>query len=268
MVVKRGHCRNTLLAGLIGLMLCLFGLTAKHYVQYQILVEDATNENVKLELQEGTLQPSEVETERKEIRNWVTEQVSFLGHFKLRADMGFSIGRGNGAPITGVFIYLIWAIELGIVLVLGAVGPVGAAKHPYSEKLGRWADETEEAMRLPISGDEMVEQIESATTVEELLEIPIPKENNPQRYASYRVHSVAGVEMEDAYLSVSLCEMSLDKDGNEHKDESELVSNAILTADQRVQLLENASLMKEALADYRRAMMEGSLAEDDEEDEA
>ena len=266
-VIKWGHCRNQLLAGFVAVVLCVFGLTAKHYVQYGLWLTQETEVILEQEIKEGTIKPSDAEVARKEIRVWLANEVSFLGHFKERADQGFTIER---APITGVLIYLVWATEFGVVLfscLSPLFSPFLAAREPYSEQLGMWANETEEALHLPISSDEMVEQIKSATSVEELLEIPIPKANNPQLFATYRVHSVPGVEMEDAYLSVSLCEFSLDKDGNEKKNETELVSNAILTAEQRVQLLENASLMNEALADYRRAMMEGSLA-DDEDDEA
>ena len=264
MVVKRGHCRNTMLAALIGLLLCLFGVAAKHYVQYRMLVEAETEAQIKYELNEGTLKPSAVESERKEIRKWVMDQVSFLGHFKARANQGMAIGRrGNGAPMKGVFIYSIWAIELGIVLYLGLMPSVNAAKEPYSEKLGMWADETEEAMYLPISSNEMVEQIKSATTVEELLEIPIPKSLGSQRHAMYDIHSVPGVEMEDAYLSVKLLIKSIDKEGKEQLEETYLVKNAILSSSQRVQLLENASLLEEALEDYRQALVEDEMTDEE-----
>ena len=266
-VIKWGHCRNPLLAGFVAVVLCVFGLTAKHYVQYGLWLTKEADAILKLEIKKGTIKPADAEVARKEIRIWIAKKVSFLGHFQERAEEGFTIDR---KPITRGLIYLVWAIELGVVLVSCLsflFSPVRAARKPYSEQLGMWANETEEALHLPISSNEMVEQIKSATSVGELMAIPIPKADNPKLFASYRVHSVPGVEMEGAYLSVSLCEISLDDEGNEKKNESELVNYAILTADQRVQLLENASLMKEALADYRRAMVEGSLA-DDEEDEA
>ena len=265
-VVIWGHCRNTVLAALIGLLLCCFGLTAKHYVQYRMLVEEATDEEVEFALKDGSIKPNEVKEVRKDIRNWVMEQFSFLEHFKVRADIGMSIGRrgNNGAPLTGVFIYLIWAIEFGIVLFFSWIGPVEAAKQPYSEKLGMWASETEEAMYLPISSDEMVEQIKSATTVEELLEIPIPKSLGDQRHAMYDIHSVPGEEMEDAYLSVKLLVKTFDKNGDVKIEETKLVENAILTSSQRVQLLENASLLEEALEDYRQALVEDEMAGEEE----
>ena len=216
--------------------MCGFGVIAKHYVQYELWVGEVTDAQIAFEISEGALprdQPEDVRNKiRKEVRDWVRGEVSFLSHFQKRADEGMVIGRGNGAPIKGVFMYLLWAIELAIVLFMGWMGPVTAAQKPYSEKLGMWADETEEAMRLPISSDEMVEQIKAATTVEELLEIPIPKDIDDHRYALYDVHSVAGEELEDAYLSVSLFVRSFDKDGQQKLHETKLVQNAILTSAQ------------------------------------
>ena len=264
-IVNMGHCRSVLLAALIGTLLCGFGVIAKHYVQYELWVGEVTDAEIAFEISEGTLprdQPEDVRNKiRKEVRNWVRDKVSFLSHFQKRADEGIVIGRGNGAPIKGIFMYLLWAVELGIVLFMGWMAPVTAAKKPYSEKLGMWADESEEAMRLPISSDEMVERIRSATTVEELLEIPIPKDIDNQRYALYEVHSVAGEELEDAYLSVSLFVRSFDQDGEQKLDETKLVQNAILTSAQRVQLLENASLMQEALDAYRESLAADAQAE-------
>ena len=257
MVVKRGHCRNVWLAGAIGLLLCLFGVTVKHYVQYRFYIEDITETVIELKVREGKINPGKVEEAREMLRDWALTECSFLRHFTERAKEGMTIGRrGNGTPISGAFIYLIWAIELGMALLLGGIATVDAANEPYSEKLGMWASETEEAMYLPISSDEMVEQIKSATTVEELLEIPIPKSLGGQRHVFYDIHSVPGEEMEDAYLSVKLREKTIDKNGKEKMVETKLVNNAILTSEQRAQLLENASLLEEALDDYRQAVHE------------
>ena len=258
MVVKRGHCRNMWLAGFLALLLALFAVTAKHYIQYQLWVSNVTDAKVESVLRDGTIKHAEAEDVRKMVRGFVTDEVSFLKRFKVRADEGMVIRRrgNNGAPLTGVFIYLIWVFELGGVLLMSWVASVDTAKEPYSEKLGMWASKTEEAMYLPISSGEMVEQIKSATTVEELLRIPIPKSLGGQRHAFYDIRSVPGEEMEDAYLTVKLHEKIIDKNGKEKMKETKLVENAILTSDQRIQLLENASLLEEALEDYRQAMDE------------
>ena len=79
---------------------------------------------------------------------------------------------------------------------------------------------------------------------------------------------MAGEELEDAYLSVSLFVKSVDKDGELKLHETKLVHNAILTSAQRGQLLENASLMQEALDAYRDALAAEEQSEyEDEVDE-
>ena len=253
MVVDRGHCRNRLLAVLIGLLLSLFAVTTKHYVQYRLWVSDIAQAEVDLALRDPKFNRAELEKFREEIPSIVMDNVSFFGHFKVRAGEVMAAGS-----------YSIWAIELGIVLLFGLMLSVDSAKEPYSEKLGMWASETEEAMYLPISSHEMVEQISSATTVEELLEIPIPKSLDHQRSALYEIHSVPGEELEDAYLSVKLVVKTIDKSGSETTEETKLVENAILTSSQRVRLLENASLLAEALEDYRQAMIDDAVEEEGE----
>ena len=103
-----------------------------------------------------------------------------------------------------------------------------------------------------MTNEEMVRQIESATTVDGLLEIPIPKTDQSDRFAVYRVNSIQGQELEDAYLSVDLLELSLDKEGNQQAKTKSLVQHAVLSAEQRKQLVENASLLKEAMTEYRK----------------
>jgi len=58
---------------------------------------------------------------------------------------------------------------------------------------------------------------------------------------------------------MSLFVRSFDKDGEQELDETKLVQNAILTSAQRGQLLENASLMQEALDAYRDALAEDEM---------
>ena len=44
--------------------------------------------------------------------------MSFVDHLKLRVEEGISIGRagrGGGAPISGIFIYILWLVEFGVV---------------------------------------------------------------------------------------------------------------------------------------------------------
>ncbi len=66
--------------------------------------------------------------------------------------------------------------------------------------------------------------------------------------------------MEDAYLSVDLLTMSINSKGEEEKKETPLVKYAILSSAQREQLVEDASLLQEAIREFQAA----ELAEADE----
>ena len=248
-IVKFGKIRNIALAMLTGLLLTLAALAGKFYFQHQQMLTDT----VAMIMEDPQAQGSDP----AEIRELLKQDLTFSEHIKLRVEQGWQIGRAGrdgGAPISGLFVYLVWLIEFGIV-VFSAVGLAwSAAKEPFSEKLGEWASEEEVVMTLPVTSDEMVAQIRAAQTVDELMEIPIPKTDESNQFAVYKVNSIEGQELEDAYLSVDLMTMYLDKDGNQKSDNTPLVQHAIFTSAQRKQLEENAQLLNEAMADYRRAL--------------
>jgi len=146
--------------------------------------------------------------------------------------------------------------------------PRGSVKEPYSEKMRMWADESESVMILPITSDEMVSQIQSATWVDELLKIPIPQTDESAKFGQYVVNSIPGQEMEDAYLTVQTIEYSINKKGEQETQETMLVENAILSSQQRAQLVENAELLNEAMNDFRASVHEERLAQPAEEESA
>ena len=71
--------------------------------------------------------------------------------------------------------------------------------------------------------------------------------------------------MEDAYLSVSLMDLVVGSNGEVEQKMTPLVRSAILTSAQRYQLADNASLLKEAMDDYRRSVEEEFNKPNDEE---
>ena len=239
--------RNVPFAIAMGLLFTLAGLGGKFVFQHQQMITDTA-----IYLQDT---PEGMGMEPAEIEKRVRENLTFVEHIKARVDQGWNIGRGGGgAPISGFFVYLVWLVEFGII-VWSAVGtPQAEAGRPFSESLGEWATEEEAVMMLPVNNDEMVNQIKSATTVDQLLEIPIPKTDESDQFALYTVNSIPGEELEDAYLTVDLNRYYVDNEGNQKCDTTPLVKHAILTTDQRKQLIENAELLNEALAEYREAV--------------
>lgn len=244
-IVSLGHVRNFTIAAMIGLVLASAGLATKYWFQYQRDIDSRTT---------AMLVANNIPAaKRSQVREMVDRQVQFKKHLQDRADLGWNIDRGGGGgiPIKGPFVYLIWLIEAGIIFYFAVVTPVSAASEPYSEQTNQWASESQVIMTLPISSEEMVNQIMMAKSVDDLLAIPIPKSDQSNRFAIYTVNSIPGEEMEDAYLSVDLLTLSVNSSGEEQNKEKPLVKYAILPTSKREQLVENAELLQEAMADYR-----------------
>ena len=266
-VCSMGHCRNRMLAFLVGLLLAVTFLGGKFWFQYQSSIP--TREG----LVEAILASDEFPGDRADAEK-IADTINpadytFMDHIKDRVDTGWRIGkvgRDGGGPVSGTFVYIIWLIEAGIVLFFALIGPMSQARSPYSEKMSTWANEEEQVMTLPISDQEMVTQIQQATSVEQLLEIPIPQTDQSNIFAVYKTNSIPGQELEDAYLSVELLELSLNNKGEQEKKETPLVTHAILSSEKRKQLVENASLLQEALADFRQAVNEDAVDEDQAEE--
>ena len=233
LVCKWGHGRNTMTAWLIGLSLPFAFLTVKYFIQWQYHAFLVENPNL-----------------------------GFMDHLQNRVDAGWTINRrGNANQINGAFVYIVWLIEAGVIFFRSPFRAASQAREPYSDPLKKWASENEQIMVLPISDDEMVAKIQAATTVDQLLEIPIPKTDEATKFAVYNVSSIPGQEMEDAYLSVSLMDLVIGSNGEVEQQLTPLVQNAVLTSAQRHQLADNAGLLKEAMDDYRQAVEEEFAAE-------
>jgi len=227
---KWGHVRNPMVAWLIGLSLPVAFLLTKYFLQWQVWAMEAPD-------------------------------IGFMEHLQERVDAGWNIARrGRANQINGFVVYLVWVIEAGIIFFRSPFRAASQAREPYSEPLNKWASESEQIMVLPVTDDEMVSKIQAATSVDQLLEIPIPKSDEATRFAVYNVNSIPGQEMEDAYLSVFLMELVVGSNGEVEQKLSPLVENAVLTSAQRHQLAENADLLKEAMDDYRRAVEEDFAA--------
>ncbi|MFK7768954.1 MAG: hypothetical protein AB8B55_17160 [Mariniblastus sp.] len=280
-IINIGQCRNVLVGMLIGVVLSLAAVGGKFFFQHQRMRTEAEqymrNELLGVDLaamleEQGEAVPEGMDTSEVAdniVQGFLDEEVTFAKTIQSRVETGWEIGRrGNGgAPIKGPFVYLIWLIEFGIISYFAVSATRGAASEPYSEKLNAWASEAEHVMLLPITSEEMVSKIKSATSVEELLEIPIPETDESMQFANYTVNSIEGQELEDAYLSVELLTFSVNAKGEQEKNEQSLVKHAVLSSEQRKQLVENASLLQEAMADFRQAVEEEENEEEESEEE-
>ncbi len=258
-VVTKGKVRNVLVGISIGILLAVAGLGAKYYFQYQAMLDEAT----EFVMTEKNLR----EDQRVDLRKSLADgELTFLKHLEFRAAQGWALGRGggNGAPIQGFFVYLVWAIEAGIIFYWAVRLPQRAASEPFSEPLNTWASESDVVMTLPVNDESMVSKIRDSSTLDDLLQIPIPKTDTANQFAMYKVNSIPGQEFEDAYLTVSLLTITTNNKGEPVRNEKPIVRHAVLSASSRKQLVENASLLKEAMAEYRKSLeTEAAMNEND-----
>lgn len=255
-VIKKGEVRNVTLSLLFFVVLVGVGLGAKFGFQYLHARMELASEIERLsqvDLGIETEQPL-TSSQMAEVRQAIVANFTFMDHIAIRVENGWNVGRGGKAPIAGPFVYLVWVVELGIILYFGSTIALEAARKPYSELSKRWADSVAIEMTLPITNPLMVAKISSAKSVQELLELPIPDTDQSNKIAVYEVHSVPNSPEEEAYLNVDLQTYSQNAKGETEVAHEFLVKLAVITAAQRAQLKENSELMQEALAAYRASL--------------
>jgi hypothetical protein len=107
----------------------------------------------------------------------IPNHVGFFEYLPRRASTGFSIGRsGGGLPITGVFIYGLWAIE-GLIFIVGTMALThAAASKPFCESCGKWAGEKKFSFTVDRPGAATVEALAKAQELSDLVPDPSKKE--------------------------------------------------------------------------------------------
>jgi hypothetical protein len=268
LVIKQGKIRNTAIAVVSLLLLASTFLMAKYGFQFQRFKSELKTEIERMSAEElSQYYKVEIEPESvAELKRQIVESYTFSEHIQLRVDTGWSLGRAGrgGAPVSGIFVYLVWLIEAGMLFYISGAATLEAVRKPFSEKMNAWADESEVLMTLPITSPEMVEKIQSAKSVQDLLEIPLPKSDQSNQFAVYTVNSIPGEEMEDAYLTVQLQTHSVNKKGENEVKTQLLVTNAILTSAQRAHLKDNAQILNEAFRAYHESLASQAQDQDDQ----
>lgn len=240
LVVKRGVIRNSLVGILVGLTIATTAYSAKFWFQYEAAIYRA-----------GVDVQKDLDLTPAEAREMVRAVMPFRKFIEIRVNQGWIVKQG--AKISGIFVYGVWLIESTIVFGFAVAMPFSAAREPYSEKLGQWATAEETVMMLPVDNPELLLPIKNAQSVDDLLSIPIPRNDETNEFAEYKIFSIPDGELEDAYLSVHHVKISYDKEGNEKKNTDCLIKYALITSQQREQLRENAALLNEAISEYRKA---------------
>jgi hypothetical protein len=217
-MVHGGRCRNAFVAVAAALVIGALTAGATHYFSYQSALDDIVD-------MEGL---DEVGAEA------LAEQVSFGQFIEARVDMGWSFGKvgrsGDGAPISGFFVWLLWGIE-GLVLVGAAgFGAFGAARSPFCESCNEWSED-DAAFIFPAPSEETLAQIRSARSVEGLLDVEIEATGMPTQGLLFKPSKCPSCP-DNHHLSVCERVVTVDSDGKEDIKDTDLLTNVILTAEQ------------------------------------
>mgnify|MGYP006280531391 CR=1 FL=1 len=211
LMVEYGQCRNRTLAAVMGLVIGAVGLGASHYFDY--LAGIAT-------IMEDPNIPARM-------RDAVEAKIGFSDWINMRVEQGYVITRmtsssDGGPPISGVFVYGVWAIEAVIIVGAAAWGGFESAGAAFCESCGKWATDVG-AFLYPNPTDEVVESIDNAGSLETVAEPEIAFGHDPDRSLRYDVEECP--ECDDSkYLSVIEQTITVNKDGNEELAEEPLWS--------------------------------------------
>ncbi|MEO0803687.1 MAG: hypothetical protein AAFY57_15605 [Cyanobacteria bacterium J06642_2] len=148
LAIKSGKVRNPRSALVFGVLTGASIYGSMHlidYVRFQRQVANEFREFYAAELEREIAQNER--TEEQVLRDATesllleqTGQTGFLGYLKYFAQQGMSLSSGGsgGLPVGGVFMWVYWGLELGVVLGISGLGGLGAAREPFNEKKNEW----------------------------------------------------------------------------------------------------------------------------------
>jgi len=224
LAVERGKCRNVPLAILAGLLIGAGAIGAKHWMQYKYTVAAITKHMA-------------TESGEAEIPVDVASQIyTFPTYIDDRVTNGWSMGSGGSdGDISGIFVWGVWLLEALVVLACCVSLPRGKAKEPFSESCGKWADEEEPLMAIPVA--ENVPMYAGASSYEDLLDFPEPTSGPTGRSLVYMLNSVPGEDLEDSYLTITDHRVTVNKKGEESVKDTKLFSYVPVSMENREDLI-------------------------------
>lgn len=225
MANQLGKNRNRLVGALFGLVVAATTVGVSHYVAYRTLITDIAEKVAGSQV----ISVDDAEDE-------VARVLTFGRYLDARVETGWSLGRhsrsfgGDEDPkgdISGVMVWIIWGIEGGVLLGVGAF--VGAKREPFCEDCQRWMDEREVGARR--GGPESLAAAKAANHVSELADLPPPAEDDPAMpRLVFSAHTCPRCQG-PGYLTVTKVWFKQGKNGPE-KQTDELHSHLVVPRDQ------------------------------------
>lgn len=238
---RAAHVRNTMITGIMGLFAAALGM----YVAWAF---DGTarfgGDEVPVLLNPVLLK-------------------EYIAVFYENGFWGF--GRGNAnATVSGIPLGLIWLAEAGIVIGLSFLISTGfASDHPYCEACQRWTDRTEGFCKLtpPTDDDTVVEQLVAGD-----LNVLNRFQRSPENAAAFlRIDTAQCPDCSQCnWVTISLAQITVDKDGKENTSVDALVSNMLVTDSEMERLRQTVDQLEVATLPAPDDQEDDEVAEVDE----
>jgi hypothetical protein len=149
-----------------------------------------------------------------------------------RAAAGWTVGRhGSGIPITGIFAYLIWLIEAGILLVIPFGGGLDGAGTPFCERCSITAKKKDRKFLVPGLSTESIDSLAKSEELATLL-TPSLSDIRPSEcgveYAVTKCPRCASL----GFLTLTNVLVTTDKRRKKETKRTELITAVELNADE------------------------------------
>ena len=171
-VLSFGRCRSRTAALVAGILVSLAALGASHYSAFSSWQKDVLDaietEQYQVLRQEGVPEeewPAVIEAVRADF----FEADTFGVYVDDRVEFGWTIGSlSSGLPISGLFVWVIWLIEAGMLLAAGWIGSQSVRGAAYCEQCDQWAETVHDQILAANPRRADIHAIRQATTSAEL----------------------------------------------------------------------------------------------------
>lgn len=145
----------------------------------------------------------------------------------------WSIGSGD-TPVTGILLWILWAIEAGVIVVLAAVAARWCTEDEvYCETCGVWADKLERVSSLQAGEEEMLKRALEAKAFEPLTllpKAPARETKKPWQGLTVDVFSCPGCD-DCHHLSIRMVTITYDNKDKEQESKKTLVDRIAVPAE-------------------------------------
>lgn len=213
LVMRAGKTRSLVVAGVVGALCGVLGEAASFKFDYDYRLAEAAEELSASGEIEGPISAEDL-----------SELISFGAYIDLRTENGFSVGRGGsgGLPLTGVLVYLIWLIELGVIGGVAFWIARSRVTDTFCERCSEWMKERPVGVR----GGVDVGRLHAAVRDGDAAPLLAPAQDPESAVSAvYAVHECARCR-ENPYLTVSLTWQETNSKGKE-ETKTEVVAHQI-----------------------------------------